>query len=183
VASTTDVRSLRTHIGKAMQFKGEISGGEDVFIDGKVEGIITLAGQSVTVGPNGDVRANVNIREITIQGRLEGSVVAKERVEIAPTGAVSGEVTTARIAVHDGAFFKGKIDVVKSKEESRTAAQEASTAPSPGSARGAAAAAGAAAASVSTNGQKADAETPHAEPAAEDGDPEAHAHPGATLVE
>lgn len=119
MASTSDVRSQRTHIGKAIQFKGEISGNEDVYIDGKMEGVITLPGQAVTVGPNGDVRANANLREILIQGKLEGTVAARERVEIASTGAVNGELTTARISVHDGAFFKGKIDVVKAKEESR----------------------------------------------------------------
>lgn len=123
MASTTDVRSLRTHIGKGIQFKGEIAGNEDVYIDGRVEGLVSLPAQSVTVGPNGDVRANVTIREMTIQGRLEGSVVAKERVEIAPTGSVTGELTTGRIAVHDGAFFKGKIDVVKAKDEPRPASQ------------------------------------------------------------
>jgi cytoskeletal protein CcmA (bactofilin family) len=117
VASTSDVRSQRTHIGKAIQFKGEISGNEDVYIDGKMEGIISLPGQAVTVGPNGDVRASANLREILIQGKLEGSVAARERVEIAATGAVNGELTTARISVQDGAFFKGKIDVVKAKEE------------------------------------------------------------------
>lgn len=124
MASTTDVRTQRTHIGKAMQFKGEISGNEDVVIDGKVEGVITLPGQSVTVGPNGDVRANVNIRDMTIQGRLEGTVAARERIEIASTGSVTGELSTARIAVHDGAFFKGKIDVVKAREEVRPATPE-----------------------------------------------------------
>ena len=117
MASAADVRSQRTHIGKAIQFKGEISGSEDVYIDGKVEGIISLPGQAVTVGPNGDVRANANLREILIQGKLEGTVAARERVEIASTGAVNGELTTARISVHDGAFFKGKIDVVKAKEK------------------------------------------------------------------
>ncbi len=121
MASTADVRSQRTHIGKAIQFKGEISGSEDVYIDGKMEGIISLPGQSVTVGPNGDVRANANLREILVQGKLEGTVAARERVEIAATGSVNGELTTARISVHDGAFFKGKIDVVKAKEESRAA--------------------------------------------------------------
>jgi cytoskeletal protein CcmA (bactofilin family) len=119
VASTSDVRSQRTHIGKGIQFKGEISGNEDVYIDGRMEGVISLPGQAVTVGPNGDVRANANLREILVQGKLEGTVAARERVEIAATGAVNGELTTARIAVHDGAFFKGKIDVVKGKEEAR----------------------------------------------------------------
>ena len=102
-----------THIGKGLKIKGEISGGEDTYIDGEVEGTIDLNQNCLTIGPNGDVRAHVKVRSITVLGRLEGSVTAAEKIEIRKTGSLEGDLVTPRIVIEDGAVFRGSIDIVK----------------------------------------------------------------------
>jgi len=100
-------------IGKGLVIKGEISGSESLFIDGKVEGTITLPGNRVTVGRNGQVAANIMAREIVVLGKVRGNVTATDRVDIRSEGALTGDVTAARISIEDGAFFKGGIDIRK----------------------------------------------------------------------
>ena len=100
-------------IGKGLLIKGEITGSESLFIDGKVEGNISLPGNRVTVGRNGQVAANINAREIVILGKIRGNVSASDRVEIRAEGSLTGDVTVARISIEDGAFFKGGIDIRK----------------------------------------------------------------------
>ena len=100
-------------VGKALFFKGEITGSESLFIDGKVEGTIALPGNRVTVGRNGQVASNITAREIVIMGKVRGDVTASDRVDIRAEGALTGNVTAARISIEDGAFFKGGIDIKK----------------------------------------------------------------------
>lgn len=102
-----------THLGKSVYVKGAISGGEDLYVDGRVEGTIDLAKNTVTIGLNGQVQADVTAREVVIQGKLSGNVTAGDRVEIRAQGALTGDVTCARISIEDGAFFKGGIDIQK----------------------------------------------------------------------
>jgi cytoskeletal protein CcmA (bactofilin family) len=102
-----------THIGKGLKIKGEISGGEDAYIDGEVEGTIDLSQNCLTIGPNGDVRAHVKIRSVTVLGRLKGSVTAAEKIEIRKTGSFEGDLVTPRIVIEDGAVVSGNIDIVK----------------------------------------------------------------------
>jgi len=101
------------HIGKSVVIKGELSGSEDLYVDGNVEGNIELRNHSLTVGPNGNVKANVSAKSVVIQGKLDGSVNASERVELRKSAVVTGDVTTQRIAIEEGAFLKGKIDIQK----------------------------------------------------------------------
>lgn len=109
--------SLRSHevasIGKSVVVKGELSGSEDLIIDGEVEGSISLRGQSLTVGPNGRLRANIEARNVILHGRVDGDVHATERVELRKTASLTGNISTARISIEDGAFFKGTIDIQK----------------------------------------------------------------------
>ena len=100
-------------IGKSLKLKGEITGNEDLYIDGEVEGTVELKGNSLTVGPNGNVHADVSARSITILGRLQGNVKVGERTEIRKTGSFGGELLTAQIVIEDGAVFRGSIDIVK----------------------------------------------------------------------
>ncbi len=100
-------------IGKSLKLKGEITGSGDLYIDGEVEGSVELKENSLTVGPNGRVHADVSARSITILGRLHGNVKAGERIEIRKTGSLEGDLTTARIVIEDGAVFRGSIDIVK----------------------------------------------------------------------
>ena len=100
-------------IGKGLFFKGEITGAESLFVDGKVEGTINLPGNRVTVGRNGQVAANITAREIVVLGKVRGNVSASDRVDIRAEGSLSGDVSAARISIEDGAFFKGGIDIRK----------------------------------------------------------------------
>ena len=111
--------------------KGEISGTESLYIDGKVEGAISLPGNRVTVGRNGQVGANVTAREVVVLGKIRGNVSVTDRVDIRAEGALSGDVSAARISIEDGAFFKGGIDIRKpdSKPAQASSASAAVAAP------------------------------------------------------
>jgi cytoskeletal protein CcmA (bactofilin family) len=100
--------------------KGEISGSESLFIDGKVEGSISLSGNRVTVGRNGQVSASITAREIVVLGKVRGNVTATDRVDIRAEGALTGDVIAARISIEDGAFFKGGIELRKSDAKTGT---------------------------------------------------------------
>lgn len=119
-------------IGKSLVIKGEVSGSESLFIDGKVEGSITLPGNRVTVGRNGNVAANISAREIVILGKVRGNATASDRVDIRSEGSLIGDVSAQRISIEDGAYFKGGIDIRKSTGEkpasSTTTAETATSA-------------------------------------------------------
>jgi cytoskeletal protein CcmA (bactofilin family) len=100
-------------IGKGLVVHGEITGAESLFVDGKVEGSISLPGSRVTVGRNGNVEASISAREIVVMGKIRGNVTASDRVDIRAEGGVIGDVIAARVSIEDGAFFKGGIDVRK----------------------------------------------------------------------
>ena len=100
-------------IGKSLVIKGEVTGSESLYIDGKVEGSISLAGNRVTVGRNGQVAANITAREVVVLGKVRGNVHASDRVDIRSEGSLTGDVAAARISIEDGAFFKGGIDIRK----------------------------------------------------------------------
>jgi cytoskeletal protein CcmA (bactofilin family) len=106
-------------IGKSLVIKGEVSGSESLYIDGKVEGAINLPGNRVTVGRNGQVAANVVAREIVVLGKIRGNCQASDRVDIRAEGSLTGDVVAARISIEDGAFFKGGIDIRKPGAETK----------------------------------------------------------------
>jgi cytoskeletal protein CcmA (bactofilin family) len=99
------------HIGKSVVIKGELSGSEDLYVDGVVEGTIELHGNNLVIGPNGRVRANINAKGVVVQGKLDGNIRASERAELRKSAVAVGEIYTQRIAVEDGAYFKGKVDI------------------------------------------------------------------------
>jgi cytoskeletal protein CcmA (bactofilin family) len=100
-------------IGKSLVIKGEVSGSESLYIDGRVEGAINLAGHRVTIGRNGQVQANINAKEVVILGKVKGNINASDRTDIRNDGSLTGDVTCQRISIEDGAYFKGGIDIRK----------------------------------------------------------------------
>ncbi len=108
-------------IGKSLIVKGEVTGSESLYIDGKVEGAITLPGNRVTVGRNGQVAANISAREIVVLGKVRGNCQASDRIDIRSEGSLTGDVIAARISIEDGAFFKGGIDIRKPGAEGKMA--------------------------------------------------------------
>jgi cytoskeletal protein CcmA (bactofilin family) len=131
VATTT---SDQATIGKSLVIKGEVSGSESLYIDGRVEGSINLSGNRVTVGRNGVVAANINAREIVVLGKVRGNLTASDRVDIRSDGSLTGDVVAARISIEDGAFFKGGIDIRKTGAKPEEVKNNAS-APEPIAAR------------------------------------------------
>jgi cytoskeletal protein CcmA (bactofilin family) len=109
-------------IGKSLVIKGEVSGSESLYIDGKIEGAINLPGNRVTVGRNGQVAANIMAREVVVLGKVRGNVHASDRVDIRSEGSLTGDVVAARISIEDGAFFKGGIDIRKPGAEAKPGA-------------------------------------------------------------
>jgi cytoskeletal protein CcmA (bactofilin family) len=125
---------VAAHIGKSVLIKGELSGSEDLYLDGEVEGTIELREHSLVVGPNGRIKASISAREVVLHGKAEGNIRATERVELRKSCVLVGDITTHRILIEDGAFFKGSVDLQKeSKPEPRRsmAAAASSTHSSP----------------------------------------------------
>lgn len=120
-------------IGKSVSIRGDISGSEDIYIDGQVEGSIQLNGNSLTIGPNGRIRANISAKNVTISGSVEGNLQVAERTEMRKTAVVTGDVQTRRIAIEEGAYFKGKLEILpesKGQTAAGTVAVAASAGPS-----------------------------------------------------
>jgi cytoskeletal protein CcmA (bactofilin family) len=118
-------------IGKSLVVKGEVSGSESLYIDGKVEGAINLPGNRVTIGRNGQVAANIAAREIVVLGKVRGNCQASDRVDIRSEGSLTGDVIAARISIEDGAFFKGGIDIRKPGAEAKGGTPATTTTPEP----------------------------------------------------
>jgi cytoskeletal protein CcmA (bactofilin family) len=130
-ASSAVAAGEQATIGKSLVVKGELSGSESLYIDGKVEGAINLPGNRVTVGRNGQVAANIVAREIVVLGKVRGNCQASDRVDIRSEGSLTGDVIAARISIEDGAFFKGGIDIRKPGAEGKGGTAAAVTSSEP----------------------------------------------------
>ena len=108
-------------ISQGIKIKGEITGKEDLFIDGNLEGKLELGGGSVTVGPNGKVKADIQAREIIVRGSVQGKLNARDRVQLWNSGSIIGEVQTERLSIEDGALFRGKVEAGKSQAKNSEA--------------------------------------------------------------
>jgi len=126
------------HIGKSVIIKGELSGSEDLYVDGEVQGTIELKGNNLVIGPNGQVHANVNAKGVVVQGKLEGNIRAADRAELRKSAIAVGDILTQRIAIEEGAYFKGKVDIQKDAAQSARPESPAETRSSLGASAGAA---------------------------------------------
>lgn len=123
------------NIGKSVVVKGELSGSEDLTIDGVVEGTIALKQNVLTIGPSGKIKAQIVAKAVVIQGEVRGNINATERVDVRDTGSVDGDVVAPRVAIADGAHFRGSIDMQRAgepKPEGKVAAPTSSVTPSAG---------------------------------------------------
>jgi cytoskeletal protein CcmA (bactofilin family) len=114
------VRSSETHrgmekgpvnIGKSVVIKGELTGSEDLTIEGHVEGKIELRQNVLTIGPNGKIKAQVFAKSVVILGEVTGNVTASEKVDLRDNGSVDGDIAAPRVAIAEGAHFRGSIDM------------------------------------------------------------------------
>jgi cytoskeletal protein CcmA (bactofilin family) len=108
------------HIGKSVQIKGELTGSEDLYLDGSIEGTIDLRDHSLIIGPNGKIKAGISARDLVVHGRIEGNITATGRVELRKSCTLIGDVSTQRIVIEDGAFFKGAIDIKEKSQPAET---------------------------------------------------------------
>jgi cytoskeletal protein CcmA (bactofilin family) len=120
-------------LGASLHVKGEITGNEDLAIDGSVEGLVQLEDRKLTVGASARVTADIIAREVVVYGNVKGNLRARDRIEIKKDGSVVGDLTTARIMIEDGAYFKGSIEIDKAGENdsdslSRSRSSSSSTA-------------------------------------------------------
>jgi cytoskeletal protein CcmA (bactofilin family) len=99
------------NIGKSVIIKGDLSGSEDLTIEGQVEGKIELRQNILTIGPNGKIKAAIFAKAVVVQGEVQGDITASERVDIRDAGSVDGDLSAPRIAIADGAHFRGSIDM------------------------------------------------------------------------
>lgn len=104
-------RNNVVHIGKSVVIKGEINGSEDLMIEGKVDGKISLPQNTLTVGVNGQLNAEISAKVVVVLGEIKGNVSASEKVDIRDHGTVNGDIKTKKLAIADGAHFRGSIDM------------------------------------------------------------------------
>lgn len=114
------------NIGQSVQIKGELKGNEDLTIEGQVDGKITVKDHNLTIGANGRITAEVHAKTVVVVGEVVGNVIADDKIEIAPSGSVEGDLRAPRVALADGARFKGSIDM-----ERKGGSVPSTTSPSP----------------------------------------------------
>lgn len=118
-------------IGSGLHVQGEITGNEDLLVDGTVEGHIQLGDRRLTIGSAARVTANVEAREVVVFGNVKGNLRARDRIEIKKDGSVVGDLATARIMIEDGAYFKGSIEINRGGEAAAAASARPAAAASP----------------------------------------------------
>ena len=111
------VERATSRLGSNLHVKDEISGNEDLHIDGTLEGLVQIAERKLTVGATAKLTADITAREVIVYGSVKGNVRGKGKIEIKKNGSVNGDLTTAQIVIEDGAYFKGSIEIEKSAEK------------------------------------------------------------------
>ena len=113
------------NIGKSVVIKGELSGSEDLTIEGQVEGRIDLKDNVLTIGPNGKIKAEVFAKAVVVLGEVTGNVTASEKVDIRDNGSVDGDVASPRVAIAEGAHFRGSVDMQRAGQKAQQPQQPA----------------------------------------------------------
>jgi cytoskeletal protein CcmA (bactofilin family) len=120
------------NIGKSVVIKGELNGSEDLTIEGHVEGTIQLRDHVLTIGPNGRIKAQVFAKAVIVLGEVNGNVTASDKVDIRDNGSVDGDIVSPRVAIAEGAHFRGSVDMQRKAGATAPAAKVTAAAPSAG---------------------------------------------------
>lgn len=107
------VENTPARIGKSVVIRGEVKGSEDLFVDGRIEGTISLSESRLTIGPNAVLAADLSARDVLVQGQVQGNIIATGRVELRSGCSVTGDVRAMRLAIEDNAVFRGKVDLTQ----------------------------------------------------------------------
>ena len=135
----TDMRGKRSdpnggqvmaNIGKSISIKGDLTGNEDLVVEGKVEGKIALPDNELTVGNNGNVSADVHAKSVIVIGKVTGNVSATEKIEVQASGSVDGDVRAPRLIIQEGAVLNGAVEMTKGSASSSTPASTGAPSPS-----------------------------------------------------
>jgi cytoskeletal protein CcmA (bactofilin family) len=119
------------NIGQSVQIRGELTGNEDLTIEGLVDGKIIVKDHSLTIGANGRITAEVHAKTVVVVGMITGNITADDKVEIAPSGTVNGDIRAPRVSISDGAKFKGSIDMDRKGAATKAATSTSAPAPKP----------------------------------------------------
>jgi cytoskeletal protein CcmA (bactofilin family) len=127
------------NIGKSVVIKGELNGSEDLTIEGHVEGTIQLKDHVLTIGPNGKIKAQVFAKSVIVLGEVTGNVTASDKVDIRDNGSVDGDIISPRVAIAEGAHFRGSVDMQRkagaaAQPQAKAAEQPKAAAPQPAAA-------------------------------------------------
>ena len=145
------------NIGKSVVIKGELSGSEDLTIEGQVDGKIELRQNVLTIGPNGKIKAQVFAKSVVILGEVTGNVTASEKVDIRDNGSVDGDIAAPRVAIAEGAHFRGSIDMQRAGASAKPAEKKEEAKPAVAASQPASSTAGSGGASATTSGATAGA--------------------------
>lgn len=116
--NTHTTTPVTINIGKSVVFKGDLSGSEDITIEGQIDGKIELRQSLVTIGPNARIKAQIFAKAVIVEGHVVGNITAGERIDIRDNGVVEGNLSSPRVSIADGARFRGTIDMQGSSRES-----------------------------------------------------------------
>lgn len=122
--STMGLETRKAIIGPSIHIKGELIGNEDLVIEGRVEGVVRLRDHHLTIGKSAHIQATVEAKSIRIEGTVNGDVIAGERLEVANGGTLNGDIISPRIAIADGARFKGNVDMEKNAPRTSVASSQ-----------------------------------------------------------
>jgi len=125
------MENSNVNIGKSVVIKGELNGSEDLTIEGQVEGTIQLRDHVLTIGSNGKIKAQVFAKAVIVLGEVTGNVTASEKVEIRDNGSVDGDIVSPRVAIAEGAHFRGSVDMQRKGQPGQQGAKPAASAPAP----------------------------------------------------
>ncbi len=117
------VETVPARIGKSVVIRGEVKGSEDLFIDGRIEGTVSLSESRLTIGPNAVVAADLIARDVLVLGQLQGNIAATGRVELRAGCQMTGDVRALRLAIEDNAVFRGKVDLTQGASTAATGAK------------------------------------------------------------